>query len=169
MIEFREINGFPAYRVSNTGVVQSRWKVRTLTVDSWRDIVLCSAHHGYLRVGLGNGSGKWKTVLVHKLVAEAFLGPRPLGHVIRHLSGNPADNSVSNLAYGTYSENERDKILNGTWDTKYTARAKLKIEDVLKIRDLIKRNVKQREISAQFGVSVSAIARISCGDTWSHA
>lgn len=50
---------------------------------------------------------------VHILVAEAFLGPRPAGAHIRHLDGNPANNMLENLQYGTPSENVADTIRHG--------------------------------------------------------
>lgn len=39
-----------------------------------------------------------------KIVAETFLGPVPAGKVIFHKNGNPADNSIWNLAFCTRQE-----------------------------------------------------------------
>jgi hypothetical protein len=50
----------------------------------------------------------------HHLVLLAFVGPRPEGMETRHLDGNPRNNSLSNLAYGTHTENMQDKIRHGT-------------------------------------------------------
>lgn len=52
-------------------------------------------------------------VLLHRLVMEAFVGPRPPGMVIRHLDGNPRNNRLDNLAYGTPAENSADMIRHG--------------------------------------------------------
>ena len=54
------------------------------------------------------------TRLVHRLVLEAFVGPRPEGMVARHLNGDPGDNRLENLAWGTQSENNYDKVRHGT-------------------------------------------------------
>jgi hypothetical protein len=51
---------------------------------------------------------------VHKLVAEAFLGPCPPGQQVRHLDGNNQNNAATNLTYGTKRENELDKMRHGT-------------------------------------------------------
>lgn len=47
-------------------------------------------------------------------MAEAFLGPRPDGLVVRHLDDDRTNNRASNLAYGTASDNQRDSVRNGT-------------------------------------------------------
>jgi hypothetical protein len=51
---------------------------------------------------------------VHSLMAEAFIGPRPDGQEVRHLNGQPADNRIENLTYGSKSENAYDSIEHGT-------------------------------------------------------
>jgi hypothetical protein len=50
---------------------------------------------------------------VHRLVAEAFIGPLPTRHQTRHLDGNPLNNNLSNLTYGTVSENSYDAVRHG--------------------------------------------------------
>jgi hypothetical protein len=52
-------------------------------------------------------------VRAHVLVLEAFIGPRPEGLFVCHNDGNPANNVVSNLRWGTPSENTHDKKLHG--------------------------------------------------------
>ncbi len=68
---------------------------------------------GHLSVSLGRGNSQ----CVHKLVLLAFVGPPPLKHECRHLNGNPADNRLANLCWGTRSENIRDAVSHGTWMT----------------------------------------------------
>jgi len=53
----------------------------------------------------------------HRLVALAFLGPRPEGAVVRHLDGDPLRPHAENLAYGTKSENLVDQVAHGTHPT----------------------------------------------------
>lgn len=47
---------------------------------------------------------------VHQLVALAFIGPRPDGQEVRHLDGDATNATRTNLAYGTSTENEADKV-----------------------------------------------------------
>lgn len=59
-------------------------------------------------------AGKWQVRLVHQLVLEAFVGPRPSDSAgVRHLNDHPADNRLENLAWGTAAENMRDRVTNG--------------------------------------------------------
>ena len=57
--------------------------------------------------------GKPKTMMVHRLVAWTFLGPRPDGLEIRHLNDNKLDCRLVNLVYGTRRENKLDSVRNG--------------------------------------------------------
>lgn len=64
---------------------------------------------GYRRVYLYDRT-RVQRVRVHTAVLAAFVGPRPRGMVTRHLDGNPANNHLSNLAWGTPAENMADRI-----------------------------------------------------------
>lgn len=69
------------------------------------------------------GSGHFYAVLcrsnqdfhirIHHLVLEAFVGPRPEGALGLHRDDNPNNNAVENLYWGTYSDNQYDKVNNG--------------------------------------------------------
>lgn len=72
-------------------------------------------HKGYYRVNLKNKGGNGIcTEPVHKLVLEVFVGERPEGMVCRHLNGNPLDNRLLNLCWGTPKQNAQDSIRHGT-------------------------------------------------------
>lgn len=68
---------------------------------------------GYPGVTL-RGNGIAADRRVHELVAEAFIGPRPPGQLVRHLNDVKTDNRwPENLAYGTESDNKLDAVRNG--------------------------------------------------------
>jgi hypothetical protein len=48
---------------------------------------------------------KGKTIYLHTLVAESFIGVRPDGMVIDHIDGVKSNNCSTNLRYTTVSEN----------------------------------------------------------------
>jgi hypothetical protein len=50
---------------------------------------------------------------VHVLMAETFLGPCPPGQEVRHLDDDPQHLVITNLAYGTQSQNALDLVRNG--------------------------------------------------------
>lgn len=66
--------------------------------------------------------GRIRGRTVHILVCEAFHGSRPSpDHEVRHLNGDPADNRVENLAWGTRAENAQDSLRHGTnWQASKT-------------------------------------------------
>lgn len=90
-----------SYEVSDRGNVRNIRSGRVKKFGWHKD--------GYRQVTI-----KGKTRTVHRLVAQAFLGPSDLP-IVRHLDGNPRNNVVANLAWGTYSDNVRDSIEHGTY------------------------------------------------------
>lgn len=67
---------------------------------------------GYFMVRLWR-DGIPTTKMVHRLVAWTFLGPRPKHLEIRHLDDHKLNNQLTNLVYGTRSENKQDSVRNG--------------------------------------------------------
>jgi len=112
--EWRPVLGYEdIYQVSNQGHVRSA--DRLVKHDSRggmraeRGIVLTVfLREGYPSVSLGN-----KIVYTHKLVCEAWRGPRPDGLQCRHLDGNPLNCTPQNLRWGTPKENVADTMLQG--------------------------------------------------------
>jgi hypothetical protein len=76
--------------------------------------VLASSRHkfGYAKVILWRGNEPTH-FNVHVLVMAAFVGPLVKGQHTRHLNGDPTDNRLANLAYGTVSENQLDSVRHG--------------------------------------------------------
>lgn len=56
---------------------------------------------------------------VHRLVMRTFVGPCPEGMEVLHNNGDPTDNRLSNLRYGTRSDNLYDAVKHGDhWQAK---------------------------------------------------
>ena len=71
------------------------------------------SNYGHLSVVLGRNN----TRMVHELVLRAFVGEPPEKHECCHNNGDPADNRLQNLRWGTRSENIFDAVRQGTWMT----------------------------------------------------
>lgn len=101
------------YEVSDLGRVRS---LPQTTSDGRRlaSKVLCGRpqRSGHLSVPL-TSAGTCRNALVHRLVLIAFVGPPPLGMHALHSDGNPANNRLSNLRWGTPSENSFDAVRHG--------------------------------------------------------
>lgn len=65
-------------------------------------------------VSMHDGSGGQRTRLLHHLVLEAFIGPRPDGTEACHYDGDATNNRLSNLRWDSHVENEKDKMRHGT-------------------------------------------------------
>ena len=72
-----------------------------------------STSGGHHQVALARGDGTSRSVLVHVLVLNAFVGPAPDGMGCRHLDGDPLNNLLSNLRWGTQAENIEDRARHG--------------------------------------------------------
>lgn len=101
------------YQVSSKGRVRSldRIELRSGHRIRYKGKVLSTPknYYGYDRVHL-----KGKVRLVHRLVAEAFIGPCPSGHEVCHGQEGKQNNSIENIRYGTRSDNQLDRRRDGT-------------------------------------------------------
>jgi hypothetical protein len=112
---WRPIPGYEgSYEVSDLGSVRSLDRI-TDRGRKWRGRTLAPAvmPRGYLIVTLWR-DGKQRSALVHRLVLSAFVGPAPDGTEALHGDGDPANNMLSNLSWGTHAENQADQVAHGT-------------------------------------------------------
>lgn len=117
MTEWRPIKGYEGfYEVSDDGQVRSLARVIVKSngvPKSIRARLLAPQHsQGRIQYQLKR-AGTRRAASASVLVAEAFLGPRPQGMLVRHLDDIPTNNHVSNLAYGTQVDNMKDCVRNG--------------------------------------------------------
>lgn len=71
-------------------------------------VKLYDAGNGYLQAHLSK-NGSYKTLLVHRIIAECFCPNPELKPQVNHIDGNKKNNSSNNLEWCTQSENERHK------------------------------------------------------------
>ena len=94
------------YEVSDLGLVRS-------LIGRGRVLRPGPQRRGYLTVSLTDRSGKARSRRVHQLVLAAFVGPLPAGMEVLHRNDVPGDNRLTNLYYGTRSQNVVEAYANG--------------------------------------------------------
>lgn len=146
------------------------WRSR---INTWpgRECKQRANADGYMMVGLWRDR-KVKTLAVHRMVAAAFVGPRPDGREVNHKDGDKQNNNVANLEYVSHAENMRHAVAAGLHDhyaasTKGEAhwKAKLTADDVREIRTSTE---KRPVLASRFGVCVAMITRIRQRKSWRH-
>lgn len=157
------------YEVSNYGRVRSisRWvsigKGKRLVEGR---VLTHKLSNGYPTVTLCAGNFEIKKH-VHRILAEAFIPGT--GDVVRHLDGDRENYSLVNLAWGSYSDNERDKKEHGrSLQGERHHQAKLTEEKVRAIREMYARGITQLIIAKSIGVGRGAVGCVVRGETWRH-
>ena len=130
-------------------------------------------------------NGKVHTFLLHILVAETFLPPRPSDdHNVRHENGDTNDARADNLLWGTQLQNIHDKWRHGTMATgdrnglrvhpesvrrgERSASAKLTEAQVTEIRRRLRDGELGYRLADEFGVLKTTISAIKTRRTWTH-
>lgn len=158
---YKIIEDYPKYRVSNYGNVQSIQK------GEWINLKPGFSKKGYASVSLFNkGVKPNKNFRINRLVAKYFLDEPLEGEtIVRHMDNNPSNNHFENLKWGTYKDNEEDKKLHGTWNTRMTS-AKLSFDIADEIRIKFKEGQSQLSLAKEYNVSRTSITRIINYTTW---
>lgn len=102
--QYKEVPGYPGYYVTVNGTMRTLYQKLKPSVHRKGHL------YHVVRVSLNELYSKQTKLYVHRAVMLAF-GP-PNAHnlpIIRHLDGNPRNNRLSNLAWGSHSENAQDR------------------------------------------------------------
>lgn len=163
--EWRPVVGLEGrYAVSSLARVQSFLRTK-------RILKPYCGYKGYFSVALIHPEQGALTRKVHRLVAEAFIGPRPPGLQINHKNGIKADNRPVNLEYVTASENNLHAFLTGLNKPRKGethASAKLTEADVRQIRQLYAEGTRYYILAKMFGIKPASVKGIITGRNWKH-
>ena len=169
MESWKEIKGFEGkYEVSNMGQVRSVDRIekfRSATRKRFGRIMKQRQPMGYSTVQLKNYD-KGKTYLVHRLVADAFIGDIS-GKVVDHIDFNPSNNRLDNLQIITQRENIHRSVNadRHNYGTKH-GMAKLDNDKVASLRSANKGSI--AGLCSELGISYSTAKRIRRNETWKH-
>jgi hypothetical protein len=172
-VEWRSIPGLVGFQVSDTGDVRTLWTLgvnqhHLSTLGSeWRRVPT-SPGNDYLMFNIPTVVlGRRDRMYVHHAVCLAFHGQPLPGQEARHLDGKRLNNTPLNLAWGTATENQADKIAHGTTNRgERCGAAKLTENDVREVRRLLAAGEIQRVIADRFGVHQMTISRIKRRKLW---
>jgi len=157
------------YPSDNDYWVSSSGRVFSYKQGSMRE--LKQTHLGardYLSVSL-HIEGKPTRLLIHRMMLETFVGPCPEGMFARHLDGDKYNNVITNLAWGTREENDRDKMLHGHFERGETHHdAKLTNKDIPDILRRLNESESCVSIAKDYNVHNGTINRIKQGKMWQH-
>ena len=162
----KKINNYPKYLIEKEGKV---WSTKT------NKYLKSFLRTGYPSVWLSNKTG-YKYKRIHRLILETFIGPCPNNMMCRHLDGNRLNCNLSNLKWGTMSENQIDRGVHGTSNLGKSYNqgsahpsSKLREIDVRDIMYLYKtRLFTLKDLAYLYSVYYTTIQKIVNKLTWKH-
>ena len=100
MEEYKKIDGYDNYEISNQGNVRN--------TDTGKVLKTCKNIHGYYLVGLYKNCIK-QTLMIHRLVALHFISNPDNLREIDHINQDKANNTITNLRWISPSNNCRNR------------------------------------------------------------
>lgn len=162
---WRDVPSCAGYQVSDKGRIRTllRSYPRLLTPEVDKD--------GYQRVSVSADGARVHKV-VHRLVAEAFIGPQPEGMpMCCHRDNDRSNNVPGNLRWDTQKGNIADKKIHGTHQAREKhPRATISQATADEVRRLLNQIPKYRgrlqDISSATGASYQVVAGIAHKGAW---
>lgn len=168
----KPIPNFPGYFAAEDGGIFS-----LKTNDPYKRVVLEKPRQlkpkitssGYKMVVLTVGGRKFYR-LIHQLILETFVGPRPAGMFACHGPKGKTNDSVSNLYWATPKHNTFDRYRDDTMNYgEKHGRAKLTEAQVIEIRQrYAKGGISQSKLAIEFRVDQTIISDIVLRKSWKH-
>ena len=158
----KPIEGYPRFFISIDGEVYSTARNKGLKKRKYN---ICK--DGYKRIRLvKNGA----TLRLHREVLKAFDRLPKKGEICRHLDGNPSNNHISNLKWGTGKENAQDCIKHGRnifqkLVGQNSPVAKFSDKEISEIEECHKEGFSYKEIMEAYSVSKAHVSYIINGKT----
>lgn len=169
--EWRDIEGYDGlYQVSNKGRVKSSDRVqltpRKLPYMRKGRILKQQECRGYKTVSITR-LGKKKTLLVHRLVSEAYIKNPENKREVNHIDGDKSNNNSKNLEWSTRLENASHARKTGLYQLGED-REVSKLDDikVLTIRTMT--HLRGKDFGKLYGVAENTVLCARRGKTWKH-
>jgi len=173
--EFYLIPNYSAYRINKKWQVITYFKRIKIKGEKGTTTILLDKPHrilknyvnqdGYECVYLKRDDGHKQQILIHHLMLWAHGFPKPFKKAVgRHLDGNPLNNAIENLKWGTMRENADDTVKHGRLKGHLNPASRLKPEDVVYIRN--HKTTYIPDLMKKFNVSRGVIDGIRANKTY---
>ena len=107
------------------------------------------------------------TRFVHRIILETFDRPRNPDEECCHCDGNPQNNNIDNIYWGTPADNMRDKIAHGTAVRgERVGNSVLKEHQVCSIFEKATAGASMNALAVEYGVSRQTIEAIKYRKRW---
>ncbi len=173
--EWRDIINYEgSYQISSYGRVKSL--NRTIVLNNGKERKLegkirayGTDKAGYPITRLSTVNKGATTFTIHRLMAKAFLEFRDELYV-NHIDGDKSNNKVSNLEMISASDNIKHAFKLGLCNQsgERNGYSKLTKEDVIDIKLMLRKGMKNKDIATKYPVGKVNISQIKRGYTWKH-
>lgn len=164
------VPGAKRYEVSDRGRLRSLVTLDAATGGPY--VMAWCLSDGYACTRIGFDDGQRRTVFAHRLVAAAFLGPKPTPeHQALHRNDVRTDNTVENLRWGTRLDNAADAKRNGSHlpiDPEKCNPGKLGAATVRAIRNRVNDSESVSSIAKDLGLSYAIVYSVASGQSYRH-
>jgi len=176
-IKWAPISNYPNIYVSDNDFLLSSNKfisvIKDLDDTHFQIILTHPVRHGspYLTFEIYHRDGTRTSKLLHRVRLTAFQGqpPTPDKRFVRHINGNPTDNSIDNLAWGTHHENMSDLRRTGSLRGQRNPASTISDCDAVLIYALSNLRILNDNNYRDFcHLSMTQINNIKYGRRWSH-
>jgi hypothetical protein len=161
---FRPVPGYPGYGVDTDGNV---WSCRVPSGSgiggTWRRMRPAprAGQTPYLVCVLSTG-GRKRTMYVHRLVLETFLGPPgPAWEGCHFPDPDPGNNRLANLRWGSRGDNSEHRKIHGTTTLGRKGAVALTPARVAEVRALLANGVSGNEVARRLNICRPTVSRIA--------
>lgn len=122
--DWTDVPGWPEYAVTSSGLIRANKKINSAGRLLRARLLKPVTHPAYgHQLVYFTRNGATETKQLGRVVLETFGGAPPhAGMECCHGDGNPRNNDISNLRWGTHADNMQDMVLHGTLKREFCKR-----------------------------------------------
>ena len=172
---FKSIEGYEGmYEVSSLGRVKSLPRNGSGPYTTKEIYLKPGTNGGRYKIVCLTKNKTHKMILVHRLVAKAFILNPDNKMQVNHINAIKIDNNVNNLEWCTAKENTHHAMKNNLMDWskpckgEASGKSKLKIKEVVEIKNKFINGLNDHAIAKEYNVHPATIWQIRKGNNWAE-